>query len=66
MALKVHTNVAKGLKLEVRKFFWLIPKFVKVTVEWVLSFSEWQFSLYWLFCTLVNSCSEGCYKGKTE
>ena len=33
MALKFYNSVAKGLKLEVRKFWELIPTFVKVTGE---------------------------------
>ena len=33
MALKFHTSVVKGLKLKVRKFWRLIPVFVKVTGE---------------------------------
>ena len=33
MALKFYTSVAKGLKLKVRKFWWLIPTFVEVTGE---------------------------------
>ena len=33
MILKFYTNVAKGLKLKVRKFLGLIPKFVEVTGE---------------------------------
>ena len=31
--LKFYTNVAKGLKLKVRKFWGLIPTFAKVTEE---------------------------------
>ena len=33
MALKFYTSVAKGLKLKVRKFYWLISVFVEVTGE---------------------------------
>ena len=33
MALKFYNSVAKGLKLKVRKFWGLIPTFVKVTGE---------------------------------
>ena len=33
MALKFYTIVATGLKLKVRKFFGLIPTFLKVTGE---------------------------------
>ena len=33
MALKFYNSVAKGLKLNVRKFWGLIPTFVKVTGE---------------------------------
>ena len=33
MALKSYTNVAKGLKLKVRKFLGLLPTFVEVTGE---------------------------------
>ena len=33
MALKFYTSVAKGLKLKVRKFLGVIPKFVEVTGE---------------------------------
>ena len=33
MALKCYTNVAKVLKLKVRKFWRLIPTFVEVTRE---------------------------------
>ena len=33
MTLKFYANVAKGLKLKVRKFWWLIPTFVEVTGE---------------------------------
>ena len=33
MGLKLYTNVAKGLKLKVRKFLGLIPTFVEVTGE---------------------------------
>ena len=29
--LKFYTSAAKGLKLKVRKFWWLIPTFVDVT-----------------------------------
>ena len=32
-ATKFYNNVAKGLKLKVRKFCWLIPTFVEVTKE---------------------------------
>ena len=32
-ALKVYTSVAKGLKLKVRKFWWIIPTFAEVTRE---------------------------------
>ena len=31
--LKFHASVAKGLKLKVRRFWWLICKFVEVTGE---------------------------------
>ena len=31
--LKFYTNVTKGLKSKVRKFWWLIPTFVEVTGE---------------------------------
>ena len=31
MALKFYISVAKGLKLKVRKFWWLIPTFVEIT-----------------------------------
>ena len=31
--LKLYTSVAKGLKLKVRKFWWLILTFVEVTRE---------------------------------
>ena len=31
--LKLHTSVARGLKLKVRKFLGLIPTFVEVTGE---------------------------------
>ena len=31
--LKFHISVAKGLKLKVRKFWWLIPTFVEVSGE---------------------------------
>ena len=30
---KFYTSVAKGLKLKVRMFLWLIPRFVEVTGE---------------------------------
>ena len=33
MVLKFYTSMAKGLKLEVRKFWELIPMFVEVTGE---------------------------------
>ena len=33
MAWKFYLNVVEGLKLEVRKFLGLIPKFVEVTGE---------------------------------
>ena len=33
MALKLNINVAKGLKLKVRKFWKLIPLFVEVISE---------------------------------
>ena len=33
MALKFYISVAKGLKLKVRKFWWLIPTFVEITGE---------------------------------
>ena len=33
MSLKSYASVAKGLKLKVRKFWELIPKFVEVTRE---------------------------------
>ena len=33
MALKFYTSVTKGLKLKVRKFWGLVPKFVEVTGE---------------------------------
>ena len=33
MALKFYTRVAKGLKLNVRKFWRLLPTFVEVTEE---------------------------------
>ena len=33
MGLKFYTRVVKGLKLKVRKFWWLIPTFVEVTGE---------------------------------
>ena len=33
IALKIYTSVAKGLKLQVRKFWGLIPTFVEVTGE---------------------------------
>ena len=31
--LKFYTSVAKGLKLKVRKFWWIIPTFVEITGE---------------------------------
>ena len=33
LTLKVYSSVAKGLKLKVRKFWWLIPTFVEVIGE---------------------------------
>ena len=33
MALKFYTSVEKGLKLKVKKFWWLIPTFLEVTGE---------------------------------
>ena len=33
MAVKFSTNVTEGLKLKVRKFWWLIPTFVEVERE---------------------------------
>ena len=33
MKLKFFTSVVKGLKLEVRKFYWVTPTFVKVSGE---------------------------------
>ena len=33
MALKFYTNVAKELKLKIKKLWWLIPTFVEVTGE---------------------------------
>ena len=33
MTLKFYTSLTKGLKLKVRKFWWLIPTFVEVTGE---------------------------------
>ena len=33
MNLKFYTSLAKGLKLKVRKFYGLVPTFVKVTGE---------------------------------
>ena len=36
MALKFYTIVAKGLKLKVRKFCWLIPTFAEIAWEKLL------------------------------
>ena len=33
MALKFYTSVAEGLKIKIKKFWWLIPTFVEVTGE---------------------------------
>ena len=33
LKLKFYISVAKGLKLKVRKFWWLIPTFVEITGE---------------------------------
>ena len=37
MALKFYNSVGKGLKIKVKKFWGLIPKFVEITVKnwWV-------------------------------
>ena len=39
--LKFYTSVAKGLKLEVRKFWGLIPTFVEVTGEKLIGGTFW-------------------------
>ena len=50
MALKFYNSVAKGLKLKVRKFWKLIPTFVKFT--WKNSYGEGAF-LYLIFTPSV-------------
>ena len=31
MALKFYTSLTRGLKLKIRKFWWLVPMFEEVT-----------------------------------
>ena len=42
MYLSFYTSVAKGLKLNVRKFWWLILKSVEVTGEKLVGISFWS------------------------
>ena len=46
--LKFYTSVAKGLKLKVRKFWRLIPTFVKVTGEKLVEGSSCPLSQSWI------------------
>ena len=45
MALKSYTCVAKGLKVNFRKFLGLIPAFAEVTEEKLVEGSFWHTSL---------------------
>ena len=70
MALKFYTSVAKGLKLKVRKFLGVIPKFVEVTGEklvrrafmspptpWIglRYFVCWAFHFPWFLCIVQHA-----------
>ena len=68
MALKFYTSVEKGLKLKVKKFWWLIPTFLEVTGEKLVECGGeggwqggWGCSLqlvetYWLVETFASEC----------
>ena len=68
MALKFYTSVEKGLKLKVKKFWWLIPTFLEVTGEKLVECGgegEWQggwgcslqlVETYWLVETFASEC----------
>ena len=59
MGLKLYTNVAKGLKLKVRKFLGLIPTFVEVTGEKLVRGGGWGGGGAF-FPPILNGVMRGC------